>query len=139
MAGYDVRKQIRELKLSTLPLNEIKKLRPTGLQGGGKWTGDDNADRRALLYDIEGYYNPQTVGFTVDILPYFFEVLRIDDPRHRVDEPLLVLDVGSRTGVGANLIAQIFYGVWARRKISVDVLDINPAFSFIIKGSVLIN
>lgn len=128
MSGHELKKKIRDLKLSSVPLDDVRKTRPSGLQGGGKWTGDDEVDRRRLLYEIEGFYDPQSLAFMVDILPYLFDALRSDDPSFSVEEPMSLLDIGSRTGVGANLLAQVFYGVWSRRKISVDVVDINPSF-----------
>ncbi|MEM1051355.1 MAG: methyltransferase domain-containing protein [Pseudomonadota bacterium] len=71
----------------------------------------------------------------VDILPYLYKRLRDADPSVRSEEQLTLLDVGGRTGVGSDLLASIFYGIWSKRKISVDVLDIDDTYEDYIYAS----
>ena len=114
------RKKIIKTRCEALPsLEELKK---TGLPVS--WTGNEENDRKAAEYFISSRLDPQSVGFMVDILPYFCKILKEDYPEFKTEKIIKTLDIGTRTGSGANLLGQMFFGVYSRRQMTVDVLDI---------------
>lgn len=67
---------------------------------------------------------PQSVQFMIDCLPAIRDLLR--DPT--LPEPVSVLDVGTRSGAGANLLATLHRAHMMGPALRVDALDILPDF-----------
>lgn len=81
--------------------------------------------RRETLYELDGLVNAQSIGFTVELIPYLYPFLETMKGRGR---HLEALDVGSRTGAGASLIADLFMTYHSHCATWVDTLDIDPTF-----------
>ena len=71
----------------------------------------------------------QSVGFTTDLIPVFQGIIR--QVKLHLKPPFgtrySVLDVGTRTGTGADLIARLFHGYMSVR-LDVDVCDLDPTY-----------
>lgn len=81
------------------------------------------------LYELEHLVDAQSVGFTTDLIPVFQGIIR--QIKSRLNPPFgsrySVLDVGTRTGTGADLIARLFHGYMSIR-LDVDVCDLDPSY-----------
>jgi len=123
---------LRSFRINSVPLAWYRKNYPLITPGGYSYTGDDMVDKKAILYEIEALYNSQTLSFYIDLLPLVHSSLISDHPNHAessaFSRALKLLDVGSRTGVGANLIAQIYKGPWSDFIVNCDVLDLDDGF-----------
>lgn len=81
------------------------------------------------LYELEHLVNAQSIGFMTDLIPIFQGVLRQikNNLRPAHGSRYSILDVGSRTGAGAQLLAEVFYG-YMSVCFDVDVADLNHAY-----------
>jgi SAM-dependent methyltransferase len=81
------------------------------------------------LYELEHLVDAQSVGFTTDLIPVFQGIIR--QIQARLQPPFgtrySVLDVGTRTGTGADLIARLFHEYMSIR-LDVDVCDLDPTY-----------
>jgi hypothetical protein len=75
--------------------------------------------RHYTLERLEQHHVPQTLRFTVDRLPTLHRLLR-GVPR---SEAVSLLDVGTASGAGANLIAQLYQSSALWTRVRVDALD----------------
>lgn len=95
-----------------------------------------NRDRRRAYYQappgepqhsfewFEECAIPQSLQFMIDCLPAIRDLLK--EPG--LQEPLTVLDVGTRSGAGANLLATLHRTHMIGPSLIVDALDIAPEF-----------
>lgn len=67
---------------------------------------------------------PQSIQFMIDCLPAIRDL--ISDPT--VPQPITVLDAGTRSGAGANLLATLHRTQMLGPRLQVDALDISPDF-----------
>ena len=81
------------------------------------------------LYELEHLVDAQSVGFTTDLIPVFQGIIRQIKSRlkPRYGTRYSLLDVGTRTGSGADLIARLFHGYMSIR-LDVDVCDLDPTY-----------
>lgn len=81
------------------------------------------------LYELDYLVNAQSVGFMCDLIPVLQGVLRQikQDLKPSYGARYSILDVGSRTAAGAELLAGIFYG-YMSVCFDVDAVDLNPAY-----------
>jgi len=86
-------------------------------------------EKERKLYELEHLVDAQSVGFTSDLIPIFQGIIRQIQSRLKPEFGIRysLLDVGTRTGTGANLIAQLFYGYMSIR-LDVDVCDLDPTY-----------
>ncbi len=81
------------------------------------------------LYELEHLVNAQSIGFMCDLIPIFQGILRQIqsriNPQHGTRYS--ILDVGSRTAAGTELLAEVFYG-YMSICFDVDAVDLNPAY-----------
>lgn len=68
---------------------------------------------------------PQSLQFMIDCLPAIRDLLK--EPG--LAEPVTVLDVGTRSGAGANLLATLYRTHMIGPRMVVDALDIAPEFA----------
>lgn len=73
---------------------------------------------------LEGCFIPQSMQFMIDCLPTIRELIQ-GWPRDRVLE---VLDVGTGSGAGANLLATLHRSVFFGVQMKVDALDISSSY-----------
>ena len=64
----------------------------------------------------------QSMQFMIDCLPMIRKLI-LGIPRH---ETLRVLDVGTGTGAGANLLATLYQGIFLGPRMKVDAIEIVP-------------
>jgi acyl carrier protein len=81
--------------------------------------------RDETLFEFDGLVNAQSAGFAVEMLPQMYPYLRELEGRGRYLE---ALDVGSRTGAGAALFAELFMSYHSHLPTYVDSIDIDPTF-----------
>lgn len=81
--------------------------------------------RDETLFEFDGLVNAQSIGFSVEMLPQMYPYLRELEGRGRYLE---ALDVGSRTGAGAALVAELFMSYHSHLPTYVDSIDIDPTF-----------
>jgi SAM-dependent methyltransferase len=81
--------------------------------------------REQVLFELDGLVNAQSIGFAVEMIPLMYPYLQTLEGKDRYLE---VLDVGSRTGAGAALLADIFMSYHSRLPTYVDTIDIDPTF-----------
>jgi hypothetical protein len=75
-------------------------------------------------WELEYMANVQSMGFIVEMMPHIHKLLR--------EFPIGVytcLDVGTRTGSGANLFGQLFGSLCSYIQIKVDTIDKDPTFA----------
>jgi SAM-dependent methyltransferase len=83
-----------------------------------------HADHEAAkLFEFEGLVNAQSVGFMADLLPYLYPLLG----QFKADVAE-VLDVGTRTGAGSALLADLFMAYFSRAQLAIDTIDIDDTF-----------
>ncbi|HET8546991.1 MAG TPA: class I SAM-dependent methyltransferase [Bryobacteraceae bacterium] len=71
---------------------------------------------------LETVLAPQSMQFMIDLLPVIRELLRAC--RH--DLPVRVLDVGSASGAGANLLGQLYASPMRGPRLLVDAMELHP-------------
>jgi ubiquinone/menaquinone biosynthesis C-methylase UbiE len=74
-------------------------------------------------WELEYLFNVQSLGFTVEFMPYIFQLLK-DVPKGFYT----CLDVGTRTGAGADLFGALFGSHCSHLQIAVDTIDTDPTF-----------
>ena len=79
----------------------------------------------AIFFELDGLVNSQSLGFTVDMLPRMYSHLATLEGRGRHIE---ALDVGSRTGAGAGLLADLFMAHFSHLPTYFDTIDIDSTF-----------
>jgi hypothetical protein len=83
------------------------------------------APRWAPQHDLawlETTLAPQSLQFMIDLLPVIRELIA-GWPR---DVPLRVLDVGTASGAGANLLGQLYSGPMLGPRMIVDAMELHP-------------
>lgn len=126
----DFQKPIFQLLQKFLPLESLRKCDSMRWAFRDSWSGDDQLDSVGALEALHSLWDSQSVAFMVDLIPYFLDILRDDDGHaYWIHEPMLLLDVGARTGAGSDLLGSMFFGGASRRRAVVDVLDLDPTFA----------
>lgn len=126
----DYSKPIFQLLQHNLPLESLRQSDSKLWAFRDSWSGDDILDSNGVLEALHSLWDSQSVAFMVDLIPYFLDILKDDDAHaYWIHEPMLLLDVGARTGAGSDLLGSMFFGGASRRRAVVDVLDIDPTFA----------
>jgi hypothetical protein len=126
------RELINDFQIQSVPLDWYKKKYPLETPGGYTYSGDDLNDKTAILYEIQALYEAQTLSFYIDLLPIIHSTLLSDYPNYSEVSPfsrtVKLLDVDTRTGVGADLISKLYKGPWSEFIIECDVQDLDGVF-----------
>jgi SAM-dependent methyltransferase len=103
--------------------SDSKGLSPTGLVFGS------HDERRERSYRDLLAFNKQSIAFYLEVLPYFYQYIL--DSRLPLESAYTFLDVGARSGAGANLYGEVFCDErWGYRiKLIVDTTDINDEWN----------
>ena len=83
-----------------------------------------------FLYRCVKHLDRQSIIFYIDCLPFFWEYFVLSSDCIRGSE-YSMLDIGSRTGAGANLFGELFFdAMWGSDvKLSVDVTDLDEQWN----------
>jgi hypothetical protein len=87
----------------------------------------DESERKH--FEFRDLLNAQSLGFTCDLVPLFQAILRHLQSTLNLawGSQISLLDVGTRTAAGAELLANIFGG-YSSVHLAVDVCDLDPAY-----------
>lgn len=75
-------------------------------------------------FELDGLWNAQSIGFMVELIPLMYPFLAQLEEKKVIE----CLDVGSRTGAGAALMADLFQSYFSMLRIDVDSIDIDTTF-----------
>lgn len=82
-----------------------------------------------ILYRDLLRFNKQSLAFYSEIIPYFWDYFLLSN--NKTNNSYTIVDIGARTGAGANLLGEMFSDTaWGYPiQLIVDIIDISDAFS----------
>lgn len=80
--------------------------------------------RRYAAFELDALWNAQSVGFMTELLPLMYPYFAQLEGKTSIR----CLDVGTRTGAGAALMADLFQSHFAMLRIEVDTIDNDDSF-----------
>lgn len=110
---YERRRALAALHAAAAPRDYVPHFMPPG----------ESDPRAYAIWEIESLMNAQSIGFMSEMIPMMQPWLERLPPG-----PVRVLDVGARSAAGSALLASAFPAFFTRLHMTVDVIDLDPAW-----------